>query len=152
MTALFRSLTLVVVLVASASTISCVSSKVTGAIGKPLDSDSLAAIKPGETGLREILEWFGPPNQIVDGTQTILDPEHLTTSWGAIKTRTLSSRDGEVLLLYGTRHQAHSWDTSHLGPLTYRKERHALRANEVMIVLRKHDHTVIGVMAREDDS
>lgn len=152
MTAFSRSLSLMGVLAASAAMTSCTSGKLTVAMGEPLDGDSLAAIEVGETGLRDILEWFGPPSQIVDGTQTIADPEAPITPAGKLATRTLSSRSGEVLLLYWTPHIVHSSDTLRLSHFTYSREREALRANEVMIVVRKSDYKVMGVMVAEDKS
>ena len=152
MSAFSRSLSLMGVLVASVSITSCMSGKLTVAMGTPLDGDSLAAIEVGETGLRDILEWFGPPSQIVDGTQTVPDPEAPMTPAGKLATRTLSSRSGEVLLLYWTPHLVHSSDTLRLSHFTYRREREALRANEVMIVVRKSDYRVMGVMVGEGKS
>jgi hypothetical protein len=152
MTTFSRSLSLIGVLAVSAAIPSCMSGKLTIAMGKPLDGDSLAAIRVSETGLRDILEWFGPPTQIVDGTQTILDVQASVTPTGQLATRTLSSRSGEVLLLYWTPHIVHSSDTLYLEHFTYTREREALRANEVMIVVRKSDYKVMGVMVGEDKS
>jgi hypothetical protein len=152
MTAFTRSLSLMGLLAISAAIPSCMSSKLTVAMGKPLDGNSLAAIKVGETGLRDILEWFGPPTQIVDGTRTIWDLESPITPTGQLATRTLSSRNGEVLLLYWTPHIVYSSDTLDLDYFTHTREREALRANEVMIVVRKSDYKVMGVMIGEDKS
>jgi len=44
--------------------------------GTTLDKNEVALIKPGVTTFSEVLAWFGPPDSIIDGTQTGLGPVH----------------------------------------------------------------------------
>ncbi|MCI0400376.1 MAG: hypothetical protein L0Z68_03615 [Gammaproteobacteria bacterium] len=42
--------------------------------GVPFDRGKIAGIKPGVTTFSEVLNWFGPPDYIIDGTKTVLGP------------------------------------------------------------------------------
>ena len=50
--------------------------------GTTLDKEKVARIKPGVTTLSEILEWFGPPWSIIDGTQYGLRGEFISREPG----------------------------------------------------------------------
>ena len=150
MTAIRRLSCLVGISAMLGSATSCVWSTSSFRYGEVLDADRLAQVKVGRTGLREILEWFGPPDYIIDGTQNI--PEHtpqlsIQTSQG---TRTLSSRSNEVLLIYtaGERVQSTVVGATLWG--TYDEERQVLRPHEVMIIVRKDDYKVTGVITPKD--
>lgn len=124
----------------------CMTGKWTGAVGSTLDYQKVELIIPGKTNLSEILEWFGPPDSIIDGTQQIVDIEGFTAS-GSIPTRTLISPDGMVILIYK--------DLTFTGTLkgalivaagmfqTYNE----INENELFIYLSKEDHTVEAVVS-----
>lgn len=66
--------------------------------------EEIGLIKPGETTFSEILDWFGPPHFVIDGTQEMLDVEAVMASkspWiGFLPTRTLTAPEGMVILVY----------------------------------------------------
>jgi hypothetical protein len=96
----------------------------------------------GVTSLRDILAWFGPPEYIIDGTQTIPETHPAFFPGVQIPTRVLSSREGEVLLVYTkvTTEDA----TAHASG--YSQRRQAEHPNDVMIFVRKADYKVAGVI------
>lgn len=67
------------------------------------DASRVKRITPGKTTFSDILDWFGPPHCIIDGTRQI--PEFrgwgFSPTPGRIATRTFTSPPGEVILLYG---------------------------------------------------
>ncbi|MCI0561459.1 MAG: hypothetical protein MN733_23475 [Nitrososphaera sp.] len=42
--------------------------------GVPFDRTNITRLKAGVTTLSEVLDWFGPPDKIIDGTQKIPEP------------------------------------------------------------------------------
>jgi hypothetical protein len=126
---------------------SCASFKSTTTSGTPLDLSKLNEVQVGVTDLRAILEWFGPPEQIIDGTREILDEQARMTFNVPIATRTLSAPDGAVILLYPNQRQADASMVVAASPFgAVSKDRYALRSNEMMIFIRKRDHKVLNVL------
>lgn len=79
--------------------------------GAPLDRTKIARLKPGITTLSEVLGWFGPPDKIIDGTQTIPEPipppgfSDVSDSRieKTVPTRVLTAPEGMVILVYVER-------------------------------------------------
>jgi len=129
------------------SCVSCVTftaSRMTLEVGAPRDVSKLNEIQEGVTDLRDILEWFGPPDLIIDGTQEIFDQQSGFQSSAQLPTRTLTAHEGTVVLLYtlNLRWEDSSVKVGH--PIITVDERQlGARANELMIILRKRDHKVL---------
>lgn len=127
---------------------SCMAFKTTMQSGLPLDLSRVSQIKPEVTELRDVLTWFGPPEQIIDGTQEILDQQAMMVSLGApMSTRTLSAPDGAVILLYRNQQRTTSSTVMATTPVgTHGKSKYSVRSNEMMIFVRKADYKVLDVL------
>lgn len=129
---------------------SCASFKSTTTTGTPLDLSKLKEVQTGVTDLRAILEWFGPPEQIIDGTQEILDDQARLMPGVPIATRTLSAPEGAVILLYSNQRRADSSMVMTGTPVgAAGKDRYTVHSNEMMIFIRKRDHKVVNVLVGE---
>lgn len=120
--------------------------------GVPLDRSKIALIKAGVTTLSEVLDWFGPPDYIIDGTKRMLEPipppyflfHPIETS---VPTRVLTAPEGTVILVYAVREG--QIDYSHLlvAPVvTGVKIAHDYHEQELYIYLSKKDRIVVEVL------
>ena len=80
------------------------------------DASRVKRITQGKTTFSDILDWFGPPDSIIDGTRQIPEfrgPSCLPTP-GRPATRTFISPPGQVILMYeGFEYAEHSSGTTH---------------------------------------
>jgi hypothetical protein len=129
------------------SCISCMMFKATTRVGSPLDLGKLKEVQAGVTDLRDILEWFGPPDHIIDGTQEIIDEQGGATPGLQFATRTLSAPEGAVILLYSNLRREDSVVHASTPAGVAGKHQYAARANEMMIFVRKGDHKVLSAFA-----
>lgn len=113
---------------------SCMVFHMSTQVGIPLDRHKIALIEPGATHLAQILEWFGPPDYIIDGTQQMPD-----VSSGMQGTRTLTAPEGTVILIY-TNMTHECWGVGSPGGVI---QEVAFLPNELAIILSKNDHTVV---------
>ncbi len=62
---------LIIVAAVLGSCVSCITnvSKMAVKVGAPFDASKLNEVQVGVTDLRDILDWLGPPDFIIDGTQ-----------------------------------------------------------------------------------
>ena len=118
--------------------------------GAPRDVNKPKKIEPGVTDLSDILEWFGPPDLIIDGTKEIFDRQGMLNPGLRLPTRTLSAPEGEVIFLYtmNLRAEVRSVEVAH--PIaTVQKKRFGVRVNELMIFVRKRDHKIVNAFTGE---
>ncbi len=147
-----RLTSLVCMIIVTAVLGSCVSPGVTVRrmtleIGAPFDVSKLDEVQVGVTDLRDILEWFGPPDFIIDGTQEILDRQGGLAAGLQLPTRTLSAPEGTVILLYTVNLRMDDWSVDVTHPFaTVEKRRYGVRGNELMIFVRKRDHMVLNAL------
>jgi hypothetical protein len=80
------------------------------------DASRVKRITPGKTTFSDILDWFGPPHAIIDGTRQIPEfrgPIFVPTP-ARPATRTFTSPQGQVILVYeGFEYAEHSSGTTH---------------------------------------
>jgi hypothetical protein len=90
----------------------CVSLRQKTIVGVPLDPELVSRIKPGSTGVEEVLRSLGPPDYVVEGTQRMPNADALGTAhsvnpvgpldlWTTpIKPRILTPPERTVILIY----------------------------------------------------
>lgn len=140
-----------IVLIVTFSLTGCITHR-TITVGIPVDKSKVALIKPGITTFSEILEWFGPPDYIIDGTQRMVDEAARIpgdSPYKPIPTRTLTSPEGMVILIYSNA--TIKTGGGSFGGVTgfVRAERMQLQTehdlNEIFIYLSKKDRVVMEV-------
>lgn len=142
---------LIIVATVFSSCASCTVLSTTLRLSGPLDVSKVSEIQAGVTDLRDILEWFGPPDFIVDGTQEIYDQKGGVMSGLHFPTRTLSAPEGTVIFLYSSnlRHEDLFMQMS-IPVVTVDKYQYSVRANELMIFVRKRDYKVLNAFVGGD--
>ena len=129
----------------------CIAVKVESTHGSALDTKQIDSIKPGITKFSDILEWFGPPDFIIDGTQQIVDFERSSGMvYGSISTRTLTAPDEMVILIYTLSSTQEIAITGVAVGAAVIHVENEIRPNEAFIFLSKKDHTVLSVVAGID--
>ena len=121
--------------------------------GISLSNDKILLIELGKTNFSEILERFGPPDYIIDGTQKILDTEAafggggLSYIYNPIPTRTLISPDGMVILIY----KRNEWEIKEKVRAFFYMEitemHNEVHSDEIFIYISKKDRTVVTVVS-----
>lgn len=135
---------LIIVAAVLGSCVSCTVGSKTLRLRPPLDVSKLNEVESGVTALRDILEWFGPPDFIIDGTQEIYDLQSGLVTGLQVPTRTLSAPEGTVILLYLSNLQHEdSFVEMSVPIITVDNYQYSVRANEIMIFVRKHDRKVL---------
>jgi hypothetical protein len=120
-------------------------------VGRRLDAAKLAQIKPGVTTMAEILQWFGPPDYVVDGRQTVIDepaflaetPMDFKASHRPLRPvpmRALRAPEGSVILIYSAVEAQSGRAIAASGLLA--QESTQARAGEVFIFLSKETRKI----------
>jgi hypothetical protein len=134
--------------------------------GTNLDKNKVALIKPGVTTLSEILEWFGPPWSIIDGTQYGLRGEFISRQPGTplpaatagptsgaprvvgvmkyVQSNAWTAPDGMVILAYGraSGHAAAGFAAVPVGGMASQTHVEA-QGDAFLIYLSKKNRTVV---------
>ncbi len=131
---------------------SCIASSHETKVGVELDEARIGEIKPGTTTFSEILEWFGPPDYIIDGTQQIYDTVS-ATGGPEIPTRVFTAPPGMVICIYVRSRYQGSGAVSMVPimGLDGASYRFSARANELFVYISKQDRRVIEFIVGSGD-
>ncbi|MCI0557021.1 MAG: hypothetical protein MN733_00885 [Nitrososphaera sp.] len=123
--------------------------------GKPFDRNNIARLKPGVTTFSEVLSWFGPPDKIIDGTQSMPEPIPLPgyselserSIEKTVPTRVLTAPEGMVILVYVERagHNHYSAGTPIVLPVSGIRVEKGYHENELLIYVSKKEKVVTQV-------
>lgn len=132
----------------------CVVAQGTITVGRALDPAKVADLKPGITTMSEILQWFGPPDYVIDGRQVMLDeagflaetPMDFKASRQpprVVPVRPVRAPEGTLIFVYSTVQARSGRTTAASGLLA--QESTSARPGEVFIFLSKDTRKVADV-------
>ncbi|MCI0560201.1 MAG: hypothetical protein MN733_17065 [Nitrososphaera sp.] len=123
--------------------------------GEPFDRNNITRLKPGVTTLSEVLGWFGPPDKIIDGTQSMPEPipppgfsdVSERSIEKTVPTRVLTAPEGMVILVYVERagYNHYSAGTPIVLPVSGLRIDIGYHEKELFIYLSKKDKVVTQV-------